>query len=48
MIKNVLGLRSSKIAIEPLLSDDRKIKQKKFANWVPTNFGKEDSMRTIF
>jgi hypothetical protein len=31
-----------------LLSDDQKIKRKKFANWVRTNFRKEETMRILF
>ena len=44
-MKNDLELRSSKKAIEPLLFNDQKIKRKKFANWVRTNFQKEDTVR---
>ena len=34
--------------IEPLLSNDQKIKRKNFANWVRTNFRKDDTMRILF
>ena len=34
IIKNDLGLRSYKIAIEPLLFDDEKIEPEKVANWI--------------
>ena len=44
-MKNDLGLRFYKIVIEPLLFGDQKIKGKKFANGVRTNFRKEDTMR---
>ena len=48
-MKNNLGLRSYKIVIEPLLFDDQKIeREKKFANWVRTNFREEVSMRIFF
>ena len=47
-MKNDLGLRSYKKVIEPLLSNDQKIKRKKFANWLRTNFQKEDTMTILF
>ena len=47
-MKNDLGLRPYKKVIEPLLSNDQKIKRKKFANWVRTNFRNEDTMRILF
>ncbi|CAM4951986.1 unnamed protein product [Rotaria socialis] len=37
-----------KKVVEPLLSDDQKIKREKFANWIRTNFRKEESMRILF
>ena len=43
-----LRLRPYKKVIEPLLSNDQKIKRKKFVNWVRTNFRKEDTMRILF
>ena len=43
IMKNDLGLYLYKIVIELLLSDDQKIKWKKFASWVWTNFRKEDT-----
>ena len=48
IMKNDLGLHPYKKVIEPLLSNDQKIKRKKFANWVRTNFRKEDIMRILF
>ena len=48
IMKKDLGLRPYKKVIEPLLSNDQKIKRKKFANWVRTNFRKEDTMRILF
>ena len=47
-MKNDLELCSYKIASEPLLFDDQKIKRKAFAGWVRTNFRKEDTMRILF
>ncbi|CAF3760617.1 unnamed protein product [Rotaria socialis] len=37
-----------KKVIEPLLSDDQKLKRKQFANWVRTNFRKEDTLKILF
>ena len=48
IMKNDLGPRSYNVVIELLLSDDQKIEQKKFANWLRTNFRKEDTMRILF
>ena len=47
-MKNDLELRPYKKVIEPLLSNDQKIKRQKFANWVRTNFRKEHTMRILF
>ena len=48
IMKNDVGLCPYKKVIEPLLSNDQKVKQKKFANWVRTNFfRKGDTMRRI-
>ena len=43
-MKNDLGLRPYRIVIESLLPDEQKIKRQKFANWVRTNFWKEDTI----
>ena len=48
IMKNDLGLRPYKKVIEPLLLNDQKIKRKRVANWVRTNFRKEDTMRNLF
>jgi hypothetical protein len=48
-MKNDLGLHHYKKKVtEPLLSDNHKIKRKKFANRVRTNFQKEETMRILF
>ena len=47
-MKNDLELRPYKKLIEQLLSNDQKIKRKKFVNWVRTNFRKENTMRILF
>ena len=48
IMKNDLGPHSYKVVIELLLSDDQKIRRKKFANRVRTNFRKENTMRILF
>jgi hypothetical protein len=48
IIKNDLGLYPYKKVIEPLLSDDQKLKRKQFVNWVRTNFRKEDTLKILF
>ena len=48
IMKNDLGLHPYKKVIEPLLSDDQKLKRKQFANWVRTNFRKEDTLKILF
>ena len=48
IMKNDLELRPYKKVIEPLLSNDQKIKRKKFANWLRTNFRKEDTITILF
>ncbi|CAM4784202.1 unnamed protein product [Rotaria magnacalcarata] len=37
-----------KKVVEPSLSDDQKMKRKKFANWIRTNFRIEETMRILF
>lgn len=48
ILNNDLQLRPYKTRIEPLLSDEHKEKRIKFANWIRTNFRKEDTMRILF
>ncbi|CAF4456917.1 unnamed protein product, partial [Didymodactylos carnosus] len=48
ILKTDLGYRAYKTTVELLLTDDRKIKRKKFANWIRTNFQKEETMRILF
>ena len=43
-----LGLRAYKVQIEPLLTDEHKEKRIRFANWIRTNFRKEDTMKILF
>ena len=48
ILKNDLKYCPYKRIIEPALTDDHKAKRKKFANWVRTNFKKEQTMKIIF
>jgi hypothetical protein len=48
ILKNDLGYHPYKKIIEPLLTDAHKTKRKKFANWVRTNFRKEQTMKILF
>ena len=48
ILKNDLGLFPYKKLIEPALSDGQKIRRKQFANWVRTNFRKEETLKILF
>ncbi|CAM2721683.1 unnamed protein product [Rotaria socialis] len=48
ILKNDLELQAYKIQKEPLLTDEHKEKRIKFANWIRTNFRKEDTMNILF
>jgi len=48
MLRDDLGLRAYKILNEPLLTNEHKEKRIKFANWIRTNFRKDDTMRFVF
>jgi transposase len=48
ILQSDLGCRPYKKIIEPFLTDDHKIKRKKFANWIRTNFKKEQTMKILF
>ncbi len=48
VLKNDLKLQAYKIQNEPLLTDEHKEKRIKFANWIRTNFRKEDTMKILF
>ncbi len=43
-----LRLRPYKKRIVPLMTDAQKAKRKKFANWIRTNFQKEDTLKMLF
>ena len=42
------GQRAYKIQNEPLLTNEHKEKRVKFANWIRTNFRKENTMKILF
>ena len=48
IIKDDLKLKSYRIKIQPKISEDQKVKRLKFANWIRTNFRKEDTLRFLF
>jgi hypothetical protein len=48
ILKEDLKLYPYKMMIEPKLTDEHKIKRKKFANWIFNNFRKEDTMWILF
>lgn len=48
ILKSDLKLRSYKMVVEPLLTDEHKEKRKKFSNWIRTHFRKEDTMNILF
>ena len=41
-------LKPYKIKVKPLLTDQHRENRKRFANWIRTNFRKEDTMRILF
>ena len=48
ILKNDLELQACKMQKEPLLTDAHKEKRMKFANWIRTNFRKENTMNILF
>ena len=48
ILENDLKLQVYKIQNEPMPTDEHKAKRLKFANWVRTNFRKEDMMKILF
>ena len=48
VLKYDLHLQAYKVRNEPLLTDEHKEKRKTFANWIRTNFRKEDTMKILF
>ncbi|CAF3367837.1 unnamed protein product [Rotaria socialis] len=48
MLREDLGLKTYKKVVEPMLTDEHKGKRNTFANWVRTNFRKEETMNIFF
>ena len=48
ILKNDLELQAYKMQKEPLLTDEHKEKRMKLANWIRTNFRKENTMNILF
>ena len=48
ILRDDLKLKSYRIKIQPKISEDQKTKRLKFANWIRTNFRKEDTLRFLF
>ena len=48
ILRNDLGLRAYNVQNEPLLTNEHKEKRVKFANWIETNFRKENTMKILF
>ena len=48
ILKNDLELQVYKMQKEPLLTNEHKEKRMKFANWIRTNFRKENTMKIRF
>ena len=48
ILRNDLGLRAYKVQYEQLVTNEHKEKRVKFANWIRTNFRKENTMKTSF
>ena len=46
--ENDLKLWAYKMQNESMLTDEHKVKRLKFANWLRTNFRKEDTMKILF
>ena len=48
ILKDDLKVKSYRIKVQPKISEDHKAKRLKFANWIRTNFPKEDTLRFLF
>ena len=48
ILKDDLKLKSYRIKVQPEISEDQKAKGLKFANWIRTNFRKENTLRFLF
>ncbi|CAF2094995.1 unnamed protein product, partial [Rotaria magnacalcarata] len=48
VLRNDLGLRAYKKRIVPMIRDAENLKRKKFANWLRTNYKKEETLKVLF
>ena len=48
ILKDDLKLKSYRIKVQSKISEYQKAKRLKFANWIPTNFRKEGTLRFLF
>ena len=48
ILRDDLGCRPYKHVIEPALTEEHKEKRKKFANWIRTNFRKQETLKILF
>ena len=48
ILNNDLEFQAYKMQKEPLFTDEHKEKRMKFANWIRTNFQKENTMNILF
>ena len=48
VLKKDLKLKPYKKTVQPSLTDQHKENPKRFANWIRTNFRKEDTMKILF
>ena len=48
ILREDLGCRPYKYVVEPALTEEHKVKRKKFANWIRTNFRKQETLKILF
>lgn len=48
ILRDDLGCRPYQHVIEPALTEEHKEKRKKFANWIRTNFRKQETLKILF
>ncbi|CAF1438490.1 unnamed protein product [Rotaria sp. Silwood1] len=48
ILRNDLGCRPYKYLVEPALTEEHKEKRKWFANWIRTNFRKQETLKILF
>lgn len=48
ILRSDLGCRPYKKIVEPMLTEEHKVKRKRFFNWIRNNFAKEDTRKILF